>query len=293
MHRFLVRYQHILIFPILLFARISWREHPPAAFQPPATLLRCAPQQAPLFFFFLFILFFFKTKPKNPHCAPHRAIQSVSFNASPPPGVEIPFRGAELATLGLHYSWYLGVAFTWLPIHKAHNLHLPLRAARLLPPRRPAGRLRLTGISARAAWRRHRRCCSCCCPSSRAACSWRLCLSSRTTAWRSTATAATFSAPRWLPPATLTPACSTTGAPACTPAAFRNALQRADAAYATPPGWTPRAPSLTPLTCGGDRFTGGLNMQIEHHLFPTLPRHNLRKACGLLLLPGCRHTGHH
>jgi len=26
------------------------------------------------------------------------------------------------------------------------------------------------------------------------------------------------------------------------------------------------------------RFTGGLNRQIEHHLFPTLPRHNLHKA---------------
>jgi fatty acid desaturase len=25
-------------------------------------------------------------------------------------------------------------------------------------------------------------------------------------------------------------------------------------------------------------FTGGLNMQIEHHLFPTMPRHNLHKA---------------
>lgn len=27
-----------------------------------------------------------------------------------------------------------------------------------------------------------------------------------------------------------------------------------------------------------DWFAGGLNMQIEHHLFPTMPRHNLRKA---------------
>ena len=27
-----------------------------------------------------------------------------------------------------------------------------------------------------------------------------------------------------------------------------------------------------------DWFTGGLNMQIEHHLFPTLPRHNLRQT---------------
>lgn len=27
-----------------------------------------------------------------------------------------------------------------------------------------------------------------------------------------------------------------------------------------------------------DWFTGGLNQQIEHHLFPTLPRHNLKKA---------------
>lgn len=27
-----------------------------------------------------------------------------------------------------------------------------------------------------------------------------------------------------------------------------------------------------------DWFTGGLNQQIEHHLFPTLPRHNLRRA---------------
>eukprot|EP00897_Mesotaenium_endlicherianum_P001331 jgi/Mesen1/1225/ME000129S00322 len=28
-----------------------------------------------------------------------------------------------------------------------------------------------------------------------------------------------------------------------------------------------------------DWFTGGLNRQLEHHLFPTLPRHNLPKAC--------------
>ena len=27
-----------------------------------------------------------------------------------------------------------------------------------------------------------------------------------------------------------------------------------------------------------DWFTGGLNMQIEHHLFPTMPRHNLRQT---------------
>jgi acyl-lipid Delta6-acetylenase / acyl-lipid (9-3)-desaturase len=27
-----------------------------------------------------------------------------------------------------------------------------------------------------------------------------------------------------------------------------------------------------------DWFTGGLNYQIEHHLFPTLPRHNLKRA---------------
>ena len=27
-----------------------------------------------------------------------------------------------------------------------------------------------------------------------------------------------------------------------------------------------------------DWFTGGLNRQIEHHLFPTMPRHNLGKA---------------
>ncbi len=26
-----------------------------------------------------------------------------------------------------------------------------------------------------------------------------------------------------------------------------------------------------------DWFTGGLNRQIEHHLFPTMPRHNLNK----------------
>lgn len=26
-----------------------------------------------------------------------------------------------------------------------------------------------------------------------------------------------------------------------------------------------------------DWFMGGLNYQIEHHLFPTMPRHNLRK----------------
>jgi acyl-lipid Delta6-acetylenase / acyl-lipid (9-3)-desaturase len=27
-----------------------------------------------------------------------------------------------------------------------------------------------------------------------------------------------------------------------------------------------------------ERHAGGLNYQIEHHLFPTLPRHNLRKV---------------
>jgi acyl-lipid Delta6-acetylenase / acyl-lipid (9-3)-desaturase len=27
-----------------------------------------------------------------------------------------------------------------------------------------------------------------------------------------------------------------------------------------------------------DWFTGGLNFQIEHHLYPTMPRHNLRRA---------------
>ena len=30
------------------------------------------------------------------------------------------------------------------------------------------------------------------------------------------------------------------------------------------------------------RFTGGLNRQVEHHLFPTLPRHNLAKAQELI-----------
>lgn len=30
------------------------------------------------------------------------------------------------------------------------------------------------------------------------------------------------------------------------------------------------------------RFTGGLNRQVEHHLFPTLPRHNLPKAQELI-----------
>ena len=30
------------------------------------------------------------------------------------------------------------------------------------------------------------------------------------------------------------------------------------------------------------RFTGGLNRQVEHHLFPTLPRHNLGRAQKLI-----------
>ena len=30
------------------------------------------------------------------------------------------------------------------------------------------------------------------------------------------------------------------------------------------------------------RFTGGLNRQVEHHLFPTMPRHNLAKAQELI-----------
>ena len=36
-----------------------------------------------------------------------------------------------------------------------------------------------------------------------------------------------------------------------------------------------------------DWFHGGLQFQIEHHLFPGLPRHNLRKA-SLLVHPLCR-----
>lgn len=28
-----------------------------------------------------------------------------------------------------------------------------------------------------------------------------------------------------------------------------------------------------------DWLWGGLNYQIEHHLFPTMPRHNLHKVC--------------
>jgi acyl-lipid Delta6-acetylenase / acyl-lipid (9-3)-desaturase len=37
-----------------------------------------------------------------------------------------------------------------------------------------------------------------------------------------------------------------------------------------------------PNDCVSHRFTGGLNRQIEHHLFPTLPRHNLGKAQKLI-----------
>jgi acyl-lipid Delta6-acetylenase / acyl-lipid (9-3)-desaturase len=32
-----------------------------------------------------------------------------------------------------------------------------------------------------------------------------------------------------------------------------------------------------------DWFTGGLNFQIEHHLFPTLPRHNLTRAKDMVM----------
>jgi acyl-lipid Delta6-acetylenase / acyl-lipid (9-3)-desaturase len=32
-----------------------------------------------------------------------------------------------------------------------------------------------------------------------------------------------------------------------------------------------------------DWFTGGLNFQIEHHLFPTLPRHSLKGAQELVM----------
>jgi len=31
-----------------------------------------------------------------------------------------------------------------------------------------------------------------------------------------------------------------------------------------------------------DWFCGGLNYQIEHHLFPTIPRHNLKKLSPLV-----------
>ncbi|DBA88504.1 TPA: hypothetical protein ACH3X2_004984 [Trebouxia sp. C0005] len=41
-----------------------------------------------------------------------------------------------------------------------------------------------------------------------------------------------------------------------------------------------------------DWFHGGLQFQIEHHLFPALPRHNLRKA-SLLVQPLCRDLGLH
>jgi acyl-lipid Delta6-acetylenase / acyl-lipid (9-3)-desaturase len=39
-----------------------------------------------------------------------------------------------------------------------------------------------------------------------------------------------------------------------------------------------------------DWFTGGLNFQIEHHLFPTLPRHNLKRAQNLVM-QFCRDHG--
>ncbi len=40
--------------------------------------------------------------------------------------------------------------------------------------------------------------------------------------------------------------------------------------------------STRDITAGrfNDWFTGGLNRQIEHHLFPTMPRHNLDKISG-------------
>jgi len=38
-----------------------------------------------------------------------------------------------------------------------------------------------------------------------------------------------------------------------------------------------------------DWFTGGLNRQIEHHLFPTLPRHNLHKAQKLVVALCSKH----
>lgn len=41
-----------------------------------------------------------------------------------------------------------------------------------------------------------------------------------------------------------------------------------------------------------DWFHGGLQFQIEHHLFPALPRHNLRKA-SLLVQPLCQEFNLH
>jgi acyl-lipid Delta6-acetylenase / acyl-lipid (9-3)-desaturase len=38
-----------------------------------------------------------------------------------------------------------------------------------------------------------------------------------------------------------------------------------------------------------DWFTGGLNFQIEHHLFPTLPRHNLALAKSMVMRFCCEH----
>ena len=39
-----------------------------------------------------------------------------------------------------------------------------------------------------------------------------------------------------------------------------------------------------------DWFHGGLQFQIEHHLFPRMPRHNLRKA-SKLVKPACERVG--
>jgi len=40
-----------------------------------------------------------------------------------------------------------------------------------------------------------------------------------------------------------------------------------------------------------DWFHGGLQFQVAHHLFPKIPRHNLRKVKYEYILPFCQENG--
>ena len=113
----LVKFQHILFVPILLVARISWYTHPPFSLRPcavrrgrPEAGACSAPWQGSPGEYLS------RRAPCGYGC---RCMQSIAFplNAS----AKMPYRQAELATLGLHYGWLFGAAFTLLPVGKVRQ----------------------------------------------------------------------------------------------------------------------------------------------------------------------------
>lgn len=153
----------------------------------------------------------------------------------------------EVLSIAGHYAWLLTAAFTCLP------------ALKVRPQRAGAPRVACSLTFRQCC----RRACTSSCASSFAASCWGTCSSRVTTAWKSTATAATLSVRSWPPRETSMAASSMTGT--------RTLALPAHAMY----------PVLTAARAA-HRFTGGLNRQVEHHLFPSLPRHNLGKAQPLI-----------